>query len=206
MLPLLFCLAMSQSYNPNLAETKLVWAIPVSLATTSGITFVFFSYGYLDVSVPHVRLPLKMEWYNLLVSGCPIRKSADRFVFANPHSLSQLITSFIAFQSLGIPHVPLFTFFSPTGYESIMYKYKINYPGLINTSVFCSLIYELFSLVVTVYCNAINVTFFCYLLLFYFIMSKIASKLMLWELSDTESNRECIHLFCIRMPPNGLQT
>ena len=61
MLPLLFCLAMSQSYNPNLAETKLVWAIPVSLATTSGITFVFFSYGYLDVSVPHVRLPLKME-------------------------------------------------------------------------------------------------------------------------------------------------
>ena len=61
MLPLLFCLAMSQSYNPNFAETKLVWAIPVSLATTSGITFVFFSYGYLDVSVPHVRLPLKME-------------------------------------------------------------------------------------------------------------------------------------------------
>ena len=59
MLPFLFCLAMSQSYNPNFAETKLVWAIPVSLATTSGITFVFFSYGYLDVSVPHVRLPLK---------------------------------------------------------------------------------------------------------------------------------------------------
>ena len=88
-----------------------------------------------------------MEWYNLLVSGCPIRKSADRFVFANPRSLSQLITSFIAFQSLGIPHVPLFTFFSPTGYEFTLYTYKMNYPGLINTSVFCSLIYELFSLV-----------------------------------------------------------
>src|SRR5690554_439393 len=61
MLPFLFCLAMSQSYNPNFAETKLVWAIPGSLATTSGITFVFFSYGYLDVSVPHVCLPLIME-------------------------------------------------------------------------------------------------------------------------------------------------
>lgn len=35
--------------------TKQVWAIPRSLATTKGITFVFFSYGYLDVSVPHVR-------------------------------------------------------------------------------------------------------------------------------------------------------
>ena len=44
-----------QSYNPNNAETVLVWAGPRSLATTKGITFVFFSYGYLDVSVPHVR-------------------------------------------------------------------------------------------------------------------------------------------------------
>src|SRR5450756_1869987 len=31
-----------------------VWASPLSLATTYGITFVFFSYGYLDVSVPRV--------------------------------------------------------------------------------------------------------------------------------------------------------
>ena len=47
-----------QSYNPNTAETVLVWAGPRSLATTKGITFVFSSYGYLDVSVPHVRSPL----------------------------------------------------------------------------------------------------------------------------------------------------
>ena len=31
-----------------------VWTNPRSLATTCGITFVFFSCGYLDVSVPHV--------------------------------------------------------------------------------------------------------------------------------------------------------
>ena len=43
------------SYNPNNAETSLVWANSVSLAATQEITFVFFSYGYLDVSVPHVR-------------------------------------------------------------------------------------------------------------------------------------------------------
>jgi hypothetical protein len=42
--------------------------------------------------------------------GCPIRKSADYIVCANPRSLSQLITSFVASKSLGIPHTLLFTF------------------------------------------------------------------------------------------------
>ena len=48
---------MSWSYNPTLAETNMVWAAPISLATTLGITLVFFSSGYLDVSVHRVRLP-----------------------------------------------------------------------------------------------------------------------------------------------------
>ena len=43
-----------QSYNPNYALTSLVWAVPVSLATTKGITIVFFSTAYLDVSVQRV--------------------------------------------------------------------------------------------------------------------------------------------------------
>ena len=43
-----------QSYNPNFAVTKLVWAIPSSLAATTGITIVFSSSGYLDVSVLRV--------------------------------------------------------------------------------------------------------------------------------------------------------
>jgi hypothetical protein len=41
-------------YNPRKAETFRVWAVPRSLATTWGITFVFFSSRYLDVSVPWV--------------------------------------------------------------------------------------------------------------------------------------------------------
>ena len=49
---------MSQSYNPNIAVTTLVWANARSLATTSAITIVFSSSGYLDVSVPRVRLLL----------------------------------------------------------------------------------------------------------------------------------------------------
>ena len=32
------------------------WALPLSLATTKGISVDFFSYRYLDVSVPCVRL------------------------------------------------------------------------------------------------------------------------------------------------------
>ena len=38
----------------------MVWAAPRSLATTKGITFVLFSYRYLDVSVPCVCLPYGM--------------------------------------------------------------------------------------------------------------------------------------------------
>ena len=45
----------SQPYNPSRAVTLLVWANPRSLATTYGITFVFFSCAYLDVSVQRVR-------------------------------------------------------------------------------------------------------------------------------------------------------
>jgi hypothetical protein len=47
----------SWSYNPGAAETAPVWAVPLSLATTHGITLVFFSSGYLDVSVHRVRPP-----------------------------------------------------------------------------------------------------------------------------------------------------
>ena len=54
--PLRWSHAVSWSYYPGDASTTPVWAVPRSLATTCGITVVFFSYGYLDVSVPRVRL------------------------------------------------------------------------------------------------------------------------------------------------------
>ena len=53
-----------QSYNPSNAVTYVVWAVPRSLATTYGITFVFFSYGYLDVSVPHVRFLHSQDFWS----------------------------------------------------------------------------------------------------------------------------------------------
>ena len=46
--------------EPQSART-LVWALPISLAATLGIEVSFFSYGYLDVSVPRVSLPRAMD-------------------------------------------------------------------------------------------------------------------------------------------------
>ena len=42
--------------------------------------------------------------------GCPIRKSADQWPFAPTRGLSQLVTSFIACESLGIRHTPFLSF------------------------------------------------------------------------------------------------
>ena len=106
MLPLSFC----RSFYPGPAETEPVWALPRSLATTCGIIVIFSSYGYLDVSVPHVR-PRVRVCRGRASTGCPIRTSPDLGVFATPRSFSQLITSFFAFESLGILHMPFFAFF-----------------------------------------------------------------------------------------------
>ena len=54
-------LRMFQSYNPNVAETTLVWASSTSLAATTEITIVFFSCAYLDVSVQRVCF-LSDDW------------------------------------------------------------------------------------------------------------------------------------------------
>lgn len=56
--------------------------------------------------------PCFFLWCHIFnMTGLPIRKSTDQFVYANPRSLSQLITSFIVSQSQGIHHVPLITYY-----------------------------------------------------------------------------------------------
>ena len=57
-----------QSYNPVTAETVTVWANPFSLATTQGITIVFSSSAYLDVSVQRVCDSLS---HSLQLCGLP---------------------------------------------------------------------------------------------------------------------------------------
>ena len=97
-----------RSYNPGTGLTTApVWALPVPLAATPGIVITFSSCAYLDVSVQRVRLRLR-RMTGSLPPGCPIRTSADLRAFAPPRGFSQLVTSFLASESPGIPHAPLF--------------------------------------------------------------------------------------------------
>ncbi len=85
------------------------WPGPRSLATTSGVSVDVLSSGYLDVSVPRVRLPHLCIQYGITLRwGCPIRKSTDQSLLSAPRSLSQSATSFIASQCQGIHEMPLF--------------------------------------------------------------------------------------------------
>src|SRR5690606_18454739 len=84
-------------------SSPAVWAPPLSLAATQGISVDFSSSGYLDVSVPRVCLPLPRDDGPLRPPGFPIRRSMDQGVRAPPHGLSQLATSFLARPRLGIP-------------------------------------------------------------------------------------------------------
>jgi hypothetical protein len=69
-LVLIHSLSKKKSYNPGVAVTTPVWALPNSLATTIGITVVFSSWGYLDVSVLPVRFSL-CEITKLHLVGLP---------------------------------------------------------------------------------------------------------------------------------------
>ena len=71
--------------------------------------FIFSSYGYLDVSVPHVRLPYGMT--GLQPAGLPHSDiPGSTAICASPPGFSQLITSFVASESQGIHRLPLLTF------------------------------------------------------------------------------------------------
>lgn len=54
--PLQCLLPYRPPYNPARASTPAVWAGPLSLAATRGVTVVLLSSAYLDVSVRRVRL------------------------------------------------------------------------------------------------------------------------------------------------------
>ena len=54
---------------------------------------------------------LTVGYPDFIGMGCPIRTPADHVLFADPRSFSQLITSFFASESLGIPHTLFLTSF-----------------------------------------------------------------------------------------------
>ena len=88
----------------------MVWANPRSLATTCGIISYFLLLQVLRCFSSLGFPPLGS--IDFIYRGCPIRTSVDQRLFAPPHSFSQLIASFVVFESLGIHHTPLFASFS----------------------------------------------------------------------------------------------
>jgi hypothetical protein len=102
---------MLRPHNPGSTEVLLVWASPRSLAATDGITIVFFSCGYLDVSVPRVRLMWLCIYHTIPEHNfwrvSPFGYPRIKACLAAPRGFSQLTASFIAFLCLGIHRTPL---------------------------------------------------------------------------------------------------
>ena len=98
---------------PATPTRRSVWADPLSLAATDGVSIDFLSYRYWDVSVPCVRfyglwiqpemIPISWErvspFGHFRINGCSTPAL----------NLSQSATSFIASRHLDIPHTPLVT-------------------------------------------------------------------------------------------------
>ena len=110
-LPLPITNPTSGPHNPEVTVVTSVWANPLSLATTDGISIDFFSWRYLDVSVPSVRLV--HLWIQCTMTGhnpcrvSPFGNLRIKACLAAPRSLSQLTTSFIASRCQGIHRTPL---------------------------------------------------------------------------------------------------
>ena len=105
----------SGSYNPHIAVTIWVWAVPISLATTLGITFVFFSSAYLDVSVQRV---------------CPsLRCSTSSMYWVAPFGylrINSYVPIHATFRSLSRPSSPLRAQASPIRpYITYLYSYVV---------------------------------------------------------------------------------
>ena len=91
-----------------------VWALSISLAATLEITFVFFSSGYLDVSVH--RVPSVYLWIQYTVTGV--------FPAGFPHSEIHgskamcaspwLFAAYHVFLRLSVPRHPPYALFSLT--------------------------------------------------------------------------------------------
>ncbi len=91
--------------SPLLWESLLFY-FPVGNEMFQFPTFAFHLHG------------ISVNWR----MGCPIRVSADWFVFANTRSLSQLVTPFFASESQGILRTPLVTFFWESSFWFFSYS------------------------------------------------------------------------------------
>ena len=112
-----------QSYNPDFAKTKSVWALPFSIASTGGISIDFFSSGYLDVSVLRVCFPCGMTL--LHNAGLP---HSEIFGLKVICTSPKLIAAYHVLHRLWEPRHPPYALsnFSFTFIAILAYRYKCN--------------------------------------------------------------------------------
>ena len=111
--------------EPRSARTP-VWALPRSLAATYGIIFIFFSSGYLDVSVH--RVPLHTLWIGVWiheVCSCGFPHS-DICGSMDICSSPQLFAAYHVFHRLLVPRHPPCALISLT----IFCMYSVTYMAL----------------------------------------------------------------------------
>ena len=91
-------------------HAKRYKALPISLATTLGISVDFFSCGYLDVSVHRVRSSDLCIQSKVTHSGrvSPFGHPRIKACLPAPRGFSQATASFIACNRQGIHHMHLF--------------------------------------------------------------------------------------------------
>ena len=104
----LMLLSKSSPTTP-IRHAELVWALPVSLATTRGIICYFLFLLLLRCFSSQGWLIFRCD----MSSTCRVVPFGDlrvKRLYASNRSLSQLTTSFFAAQCQGIHHTPLFRF------------------------------------------------------------------------------------------------
>ena len=78
--------------SPTTPIRRLVWAVPLSLATTKGIDFSFYSSGFISYSYEFT------VWYwHITISGFPHSEISGSKLLTAPRSISLFVTSFISF-------------------------------------------------------------------------------------------------------------
>ncbi len=89
-----------------------VWALPISLAATLGITVVFSSSGYLDVSVhrvPFHTLCIHVWMTGVFPAGFPHSDiCGSKVICTSP----QLFAAYYVFHRLSVPRHPPYALFS----------------------------------------------------------------------------------------------
>ena len=114
-LPLAFLVRSRGPTTPRLPRQPRFGLFPVR-SPLLGESFLFsFPAGTKMFQFPALA-SRNAGWHPVRMPGCPIRKSADQRPPAPPRGFSQLVTSFLASESLGIRRTPLSCFSGADGF------------------------------------------------------------------------------------------